>query len=79
MPFVVDEEVPTILSSGTLRRWAHECRRRPSPLLGALLATRYRREIRYRRPPAAKGSSSCRSPRSRDDAAWSAQWIATSI
>jgi quercetin dioxygenase-like cupin family protein len=24
---------------------------RPSPLLGALLATRYRREIRYRRPP----------------------------
>jgi hypothetical protein len=24
---------------------------RPSPLLGALLATRYRREIRYRQPP----------------------------
>jgi mannose-6-phosphate isomerase-like protein (cupin superfamily) len=24
---------------------------RPSPLLGALIATRYRREIRYRRPP----------------------------
>lgn len=24
---------------------------RPSPLLGALVATRYRREIRYRRPP----------------------------
>jgi quercetin dioxygenase-like cupin family protein len=24
---------------------------RPSPLLGALLATRYRREIRYRKPP----------------------------
>jgi mannose-6-phosphate isomerase-like protein (cupin superfamily) len=24
---------------------------RPSPLLGALLATRYRRELRYRRPP----------------------------
>jgi mannose-6-phosphate isomerase-like protein (cupin superfamily) len=26
---------------------------RPSPLLGALLATRFRREIRYRQPPAA--------------------------
>src|SRR5215204_3259309 len=24
---------------------------RPSPLLGALVATRYRREIRYRQPP----------------------------
>jgi len=24
---------------------------RPSPLLGALLATRYRREIRFRQPP----------------------------
>jgi hypothetical protein len=24
---------------------------RPSPLLGALVASRYRREIRYRRPP----------------------------
>ena len=26
---------------------------RPSPLLGALVATRYGREIRYRQPPAA--------------------------
>ncbi len=28
-----------------------DARGRPSPLLGALVATRYRREVRYRRPP----------------------------
>ena len=28
-----------------------DARGRPAPLLGALVATRYRREIRYRRPP----------------------------
>jgi hypothetical protein len=28
-----------------------DARGRPSPLVGALVATRYRREIRYRQPP----------------------------
>jgi hypothetical protein len=36
---------------GTVRRWAHEGRGGPSPLFGALLAARFRRELRFRRPP----------------------------
>lgn len=36
---------------GPLRRRAHQPEGRPSPLLGALLATRYRAELRFRQPP----------------------------
>ena len=54
---------------------------RPSPLLGALLGTRYRPGDPL--PAAArcrfKGFCSRRSPRSRGYGAWSAQSIATSI
>jgi quercetin dioxygenase-like cupin family protein len=52
---------------------------RPSPLFGALLTTRYRPEVRFRRPPdAVQGSCFRRSPRSRGCGASSAQSIATS-
>jgi mannose-6-phosphate isomerase-like protein (cupin superfamily) len=53
---------------------------RPSPLFGALLSTRFRREVRFRRPPdAVQGSCFRRSPRSRGCGASSAQSIATSL
>ena len=53
---------------------------RPTPLLGALAATRYRSEIRYRQPPDAvqRLPSRC-SRRSPGGGAWSGPSIATSI
>jgi hypothetical protein len=53
---------------------------RPSPLFGALLATRFAGRAAFGgRPMRFKGSCSRHSPRSRGYGAWSARSIATSL